>query len=105
MVHLQSNGADVSVADDPDRSAYRASLGILDTAASCHTAIVNGYAIEGHVPAAAIQRLLTDRPDVVGLALPGMPADSPGMGGDESSWAAQPVVAVGRDATLTAFDY
>ena len=83
MVHLQSNGANVEVSDDPDRAAYRASLGIPDDAVSCHTAIVDGYAIEGHVPATAIQRLLASRPDAVGLALPGMPADSPGMGGDE----------------------
>lgn len=46
---------------------------------SCHTAIVDGYLIEGHVPAQDIQRLLTDRPDVVGLAVPGMPIGSPGM--------------------------
>lgn len=105
MVHLQSNGANVEISDDPDRAAYRASLGIPDDAVSCHTAIVDGYAIEGHVPATAIQRLLASRPDAVGLALPGMPADSPGMGGDESTWARQPVVAVGRDGTLTAFTY
>ena len=76
-MHLQSNGANVEVSDDPDRAAYRASLGIPDDAVSCHTAIVDGYAIEGHVPATAIQRLLASRPDAVGLALPGMPADSP----------------------------
>ena len=46
---------------------------------SCHTAIVDGYIIEGHVPAAEIERLLTERPDVAGLAVPGMPAGSPGM--------------------------
>lgn len=105
MVHLRSNGANVEVSDDPDRAAYRASLGIPDDAASCHTAIVDGYAIEGHVPATAIHRLLAERADVVGVALPGMPADSPGMGGDEPTWALQPVVAVGRDGTLTAFTY
>jgi len=105
VVHLQANGANVEVTDDPDRAAYRASIGIPDSAASCHTGLVDGYAIEGHVPAAAIQRLLADRPDVVGLALPGMPADSPGMGGDPASWAAQPVVAVGRDGAQTTFDY
>ena len=46
---------------------------------SCHTAIVDGYLIEGHVPAAEIERLLTERPNVVGLAVPGMPIGSPGM--------------------------
>jgi hypothetical protein len=46
---------------------------------SCHTAIVDGYIIEGHVPAVEIERLLTERPDVAGLAVPGMPVGSPGM--------------------------
>ncbi|MEL6892527.1 MAG: DUF411 domain-containing protein [Actinomycetota bacterium] len=61
--------------------------------------------LEGHIPLAAIERLLTDRADVVGLALPGMPGDSPGMGGDESTWATQAVMAVETDGTLTPFDY
>ena len=105
MVHLRTNGADVEITDDPDRATFRASVGIPDTVASCHTGIVDGYAIEGHVPTTAIQRMLTDRPDIAGLALPGMPADSPGMGGDPASWSAQPVVAVDRNGTLTAFAY
>ncbi len=46
---------------------------------ACHTAVVNGYTIEGHVPAAEIKRLLSERPKVVGLAVPGMPTGSPGM--------------------------
>ena len=74
-----------------------------DEAASCHTALVEGYVVEGHVPIEAIDRLLAERPDVVGLALPGMPADSPGMGGDESTWATQPVVAVRADGSLVPF--
>mgnify|MGYP000214884587 FL=1 len=91
--------------DDPERALFRASLGIPDAAASCHTGMVDGYAIEGHVPAEAIQRLLTERPDAAGLALPGMPGDAPGMGGDTASWADQPVMLVNRDGTLTAFAY
>ncbi|MEZ5236110.1 MAG: DUF411 domain-containing protein [Acidimicrobiales bacterium] len=91
--------------DDPQRSQRRLDLGIPDEAASCHTAVVDGYIIEGHVPIQAIERLLATRPDIVGLALPGMPADSPGMGGDEATWAAQPVVAVTPDRTLTPFPY
>lgn len=74
--------------------------------ASCHTAEVDGYLIEGHVPAEAIERLRAERPDAaVGLALPGMPADSPGMGGDEICWAAQPVVLIGTDGSLTPWAY
>lgn len=104
-MYLRSNGATVEVTDDPTRAEYRSSLGIPENAASCHTAIVGPYAIEGHVPAEAIRRLLTEGPAAAGLALPGMPVDAPGMGGDEVSWADQPVLLVNRDATLTPFSY
>jgi hypothetical protein len=104
-VYLEQHGADAETSDDADRASLRAELGVPEGAASCHTAIVDGYAIEGHVPVGAIVRLLRDRPDAVGLALPGMPADSPGMGGDVSSWEAQPVLLVGRDGSLAPFEY
>lgn len=91
--------------DDADRASFRGANGIGDDAASCHTAAVDDYLIEGHVPAAAIEKLLIERPDAVGLALPGMPSDSPGMGGDESSWSNQPVVLIANDGTLTTWDY
>ncbi len=104
-MYLRSQGATVDVTDDPDRAAYRVSLGIPDSAQSCHTATVDGYAIEGHVPAEAIRRLVTDRPDVAGLARPGMPGDAPGMGGNATSWIGQPVVLVKRDGSLTSFSY
>lgn len=74
-------------------------------AESCHTALVDGYVVEGHVPAGAILRLLQDHPDAIGLALPGMPADSPGMGGDPESWESQPVVLIEKNGHLTPFDY
>ena len=104
-MYLQEHGAEVEMTDDADRAAFRADQGVPDNLGSCHTAIVEGYVVEGHVPVGAIERLLQDRPDAVGLALPGMPADSPGMGGDVSTWERQPVVLVGRDAALTPFDY
>ncbi len=104
-MYLREHGADVTVADDPDRAAYRTARGIGDDIASCHTAEVAGYVIEGHVPVQAIQRLLAERPAAIGLALPGMPADSPGMGGDESTWADQPVLLIGADGTHTDWDY
>jgi hypothetical protein len=91
--------------DDADRATFRADNGIGDDVASCHTAEVDGYLIEGHVPAAAIERLLVERPDAVGLALPGMPPDSPGMGGDDATWAEQPVVLIGSDGTLTSWEF
>ena len=59
--------------------AYRRRHGIPDTLGGCHTAVVDGYAIEGHVPAKEIRRLLAERPKARGLAVPGMPAGSPGM--------------------------
>jgi hypothetical protein len=61
--------------------------------------------IEGHVPAGAIVKLLADRPDAVGLALPGMPSDSPGMGGDPTTWEAQPVALITTDGELVPFDF
>jgi len=76
-----------------------------DGAASCHTALVNGYVVEGHVPIEAIVKLLNDRPDAVGLALPGMPLGSPGMGGNESTWVSQDVLLIHNDGQLTPYRY
>ena len=104
-MYLQEHGADVEVTDDDDRAVFRAERGIPDSVSSCHTAIVEGYVVEGHVPVGAIERLLRDRPDALGLALPGMPADSPGMGGDVGTWERQPVLLIGRDSALTPFEY
>ena len=61
------------------------SQGITPELASCHTAEVEGYVIEGHVPADVIEELLLEKPDIVGLALPGMPPGSPGMGGESQA--------------------
>ena len=102
-MYLRDNGAMVDSAEDADRKAFRLANGVPDAAASCHTALVDGYAVEGHVPAEAIRRLLDQRPDAAGLALPGMPPDSPGMGGDATSWASQPVQLIARDGSLSAF--
>ncbi|MES2976991.1 MAG: DUF411 domain-containing protein [Pseudomonadota bacterium] len=76
--HLESNGFTVKV-HDSGNAATRTRLGIPDKLGSCHTAQVGGYAIEGHVPARDIQRLLKEKPQAVGLAVPGMPVGSPGM--------------------------
>ena len=91
--------------DDPERASFREANGIADNVASCHTAQVDGYLLEGHVPAEAIEQLLAERPEALGLALPGMPADSPGMGGDQTTWAAQPVLLIGADGSMTEWDY
>lgn len=65
--------------DVKDPADYRARFGMPDSLGSCHTARIEGYAIEGHVPAREIKRLLAERPKAKGLAVPGMPAGSPGM--------------------------
>ena len=62
-----------------DPGEYRQRFGIPEALASCHTGVVEGYALEGHVPAREIKRLLAERPKARGLAVPGMPAGSPGM--------------------------
>ncbi len=67
--------------DVGDLAAYRARFGIPHALGACHTAVIEGYAIEGHVPAREIRRLLAERPKTRGLAVPGMPAGSPGMEG------------------------
>src|SRR6478736_6517382 len=82
--HLKTNGFDVTVQDVPSTAEYRQKYGVPEKLASCHTAVVNGYAIEGHVPASDIQRLLKTAPKAKGLAAPGMPAGSPGMEGPRS---------------------
>ncbi|HVZ16693.1 MAG TPA: DUF411 domain-containing protein [Terriglobales bacterium] len=77
--HLRNNGFEVSVQDVADTTPYRRRYGVPETLGSCHTAVVEGYAIEGHVPASEIQRLLRERPKAKGLAVAGMPVGSPGM--------------------------
>jgi hypothetical protein len=79
--HLRANGFAVKVYDVANPSDYRAKFGIPDALGSCHTGVVAGYALEGHVPAAEIKRLLKERPKAKGLAVPGMPLGSPGMEG------------------------
>lgn len=79
--HLRGSGFSVAAVDTADLAAIKAQLGVPAELASCHTAQLEGYVIEGHVPAAAIRRLLAERPAALGLAVPGMPIGSPGMEG------------------------
>ena len=76
---MTDNGYTVEVENMNDLTAIKARYNVPAALQSCHTAIVDGYVIEGHVPVADIERLLAERPDVVGLAVPGMPVGSPGM--------------------------
>jgi hypothetical protein len=77
--HLRANGFTIKDVLQDDLSDIKAESGVTGKLASCHTALVGGYVIEGHVPAADIHRLLTQRPKVVGLTAPGMPGAAPGM--------------------------
>ena len=87
--------------DVSDPEAYRARFGIPRALGACHTAVIEGYAIEGHVPAREIKRLLAERPKARGLAVPGMPAGSPGMEGGRS--VPYDVLLVGSDGKTTVY--
>ena len=105
--HLQANGFEVKAHDVSDHTKrdYRQRLGLADKFGSCHTALVNGYVLEGHVPAREIHRLLKEKPPALGLAVPGMPVGSPGMdgpayGGRKDAYA---VLLVQRDGSFSAY--
>lgn len=80
--YLRRNGFEVATNDTVDMDSVKQQFHVPGEVASCHTALIDGYVIEGHVPVDAIRRLLKERPDVAGISAPGMPANSPGMGSD-----------------------
>lgn len=102
--HMESNGFRVKV-HDSGNTAARSRLGIPLQLGSCHTALVDGYAIEGHVPAREVRRLLSERPKAIGLAVPGMPIGSPGMDGPAygARKDAYDVLLVRRDGSTTPY--
>jgi hypothetical protein len=77
--HLRKAGFTATVTDVDDMAAIKAKHGVPGRVRSCHTALVGGYVLEGHVPAEDVQRLLRQRPGIVGVGVPGMPIGSPGM--------------------------
>ncbi|MBK1670847.1 hypothetical protein CKO28_22785 [Rhodovibrio sodomensis] len=79
--YVRADGWKVKVVNLQDVTPIKKQVGLLPQLASCHTAIADGYVVEGHVPLPAIEKLMAERPDVHGIAVPGMPQDSPGMGG------------------------
>lgn len=83
ITHLEREGFTVKINDVQNTGGIRTKLGIPDDMGSCHTALIGGFAVEGHVPARDIKRLMTEQPaftkNVIGLSAPGMPAGSPGM--------------------------
>jgi hypothetical protein len=100
--HLKAAGFAVTAHDAEDMSRIKTEAGVPAALESCHTAKVGGYVIEGHVPADDIKRLLAERPDAVGLAVPGMPIGSPGM---EQGDTREPydVILFRKDGTTTVF--
>ncbi len=104
IAYLEKNGF-VAQVFDQGNTAARKRLGLPLKYASCHTALVQGYVIEGHVPAADIQRLLREKPKALGLSVPGMPIGSPGMDGPEYEGRrdAYKVLLVQKDGTATVF--
>jgi hypothetical protein len=102
--HLTASGLPTTV-EEREAGAladYKAALGVPANLQSCHTATIEGYVLEGHVPAADIRRLLAERPDAIGLAVPGMPFGSPGMG-PESERDAYDVMLILRDGGAAVF--
>jgi hypothetical protein len=104
MVYLEANGFRTQ-AFDTGNTAMRSRLGMPQKLGSCHTALVGGYVIEGHVPAREIQRLLKEKPSALGLTVPRMPIGSPGMDGPEYGGRKDPyeVLLVAKDGSTTVF--
>jgi hypothetical protein len=100
---MRQNGYPVEVGDDQSSAAAEARSRVPAELRSCHTAIVDGYIIEGHVPVAEIERLLVERPDVLGLAIQGMPIGSPGMEVDGATAEAFDVLAFAGPGQVSVF--
>lgn len=102
IIEADGFAASIQLLDFDALQAFKLASGIPEGMASCHTAHVDGYAIEGHVPPDDIRRLLTERPDAVGLSVPGMPYGSPGMG-PEAEREAYIVYLIRRDGSVEPF--
>ena len=94
---MEENGYTVKTEHVENLATVKAEHQVPPALQSCHTAIVDGYIIEGHVPVAEIERLMSERPDIAGLAVPGMPVGSPGM--EVDGYASQPFDVIAFDKT------
>jgi hypothetical protein len=99
--HLRAAGFPVDARNVNDLMSVKVEAGVPGPLVTCHTALIDGYVVEGHVPVEVIQKLLADRPDIAGIGVPGMPVGSPGMEGPN----AQPyqVVAFDHDGNLSVY--
>jgi hypothetical protein len=102
--HMRTNGFEVKSTDMPEVTSVKTSYGVPTDAASCHTALVGGYVVEGHVPASAVKKLLKEKPKVVGIAVPGMPVGSPGMEVPSGEVEAYNVVSFDKSGKMTVFE-
>ena len=101
--HLKANGFTPTVHDDEGMDAVKDEMGVPKDVRSCHTALLGRYIVEGHVPASDLRRLLSEKPDVAGLAAPGMPGSSPGMAMPGAAHEPFEVLAFTRDGKSTVF--
>ena len=102
--YLRQNGFDVEVKPSNDLATISSEAGVPPEYEGCHTAFIDGYVVDGHVPIKAIEKLLKERPKIAGITLPGMPVGSPGMGDDPTK--SFTVNAVTKDgAKPTVFSY
>lgn len=103
LEHLKKHGFEITDIKTRDMTERKRQLGIPNQLGSCHTGIVNGYVIEGHVPAGDIKKLLLDNPEVIGLTVPAMPAGTPGMemGGRKDPFA---VISFNKDGKQQKFN-
>ncbi len=89
--YLEQNGFEITVQDTDDLSGLKQQTGVPEGLEGCHTTLISGYAIEGHVSVTIIRRLLIEQPEIGGISLPGMPQGSPGMSGQK----AEPFIVLG----------
>ena len=101
--HMRAAGFAVEVRNTDDLNPLKERVGVPYGKGSCHTAEVNGYFAEGHVPAADVKRLIAEKPDAKGLVLPGMPAGSPGMELPDGTTETYMVELVNQDGSVTEF--
>jgi hypothetical protein len=101
---MKARGFDVKVQDVEDIGTIKTKIGVRPDISSCHTSQVDGYVLEGHVPADVVQRLLKERPKILGLAVPGMPMGSPGMEVPDGRREAYAILTFDRDGKTTVYE-
>jgi hypothetical protein len=101
---MKGHGFTVKTQDVTDLVAIKVEHGVPPGLQTCHTAVVDGYLVEGHVPIESIQRMLDERPEIAGLAVPGMPTGSPGMEVPGQAAASYDIIAFDRDGNTSVYD-